>query len=81
MFPAVKDDKAESAREDTLRLDAFFDAVRDSNPFIANRITEPSRYDVDVPAIHADCFDRLVRLAEQARSRKSAIGAVLLGGA
>ncbi|MBV8558917.1 MAG: hypothetical protein JO116_25535, partial [Planctomycetaceae bacterium] len=81
MFPAVKDDKAESAREDTLRLDAFFDAVRDSNPFIANRITEPSRYDVDVPAIHADSFDRLVRLAEQARSRKSAIGAILLGGA
>ena len=62
-------------------LDAFFAAVRDTNPFIANRVTEPSPYDVDVPAIHAASFDRLVDLAEQAMSRKPAIGAVLLGGA
>ena len=47
-------------------LDDFFAAVRDTNPFTANRVTEPSSYDVNVPAIHAASFDRLVDLAGKA---------------
>jgi hypothetical protein len=33
-------------------LETFVAAVRDSNPFAANRVNEPSRYDVDGPSIH-----------------------------
>ncbi|MEO6807488.1 MAG: AAA family ATPase [Isosphaeraceae bacterium] len=62
-------------------LDAFLAAVRDSNPFLANRVTEPSAYDVDVQGIHADAFNRLVKLAAQAHRDRSAIGAMLLGNA
>jgi hypothetical protein len=62
-------------------LDAYVAAVRDSNPFAASRITEPSAYDVDVPAINAAEFDRLVRLAGGAFRQKPGVGAALLGGA
>ena len=44
-------------------LKDFFAAVRETNPFAANRITEPSLYDVNVPEIHAEAFDRLTGLA------------------
>ena len=62
-------------------LNDFFTAVRDSNPFTANRVNEPSRYDIDVPAIHASSFDRLVHLADEAMRGRSGVGAVLLGNA
>ncbi|MBX6313605.1 MAG: hypothetical protein IRY99_11915 [Isosphaeraceae bacterium] len=65
----------------TARLDALYDAIRDSNPFAANRVNEPSPYDVDVPTIHANSFDRLVALADQARRQRRGIGVALLGGA
>jgi hypothetical protein len=77
-------------RRETPRVDAFFEAVGNSNPFISNRATEPSRYDVDVPVIHRRRFDRLVGLAGQvlsdagkvgADARQCGIGAMLLGGA
>src|SRR5262249_20464414 len=42
---------------------------------------EPSAYDVDVPAIHAASFDRLVALADKAIKSPSGIGVALLGGA
>ena len=81
MSPATKIEKPDGIRRITPRLDDFFSAVRDTNPFTANRITEPSSYDVDVPAIHAASFDRLVGLAGEARKARSGIGAALLGGA
>ena len=59
----------------------FFAALRDGNPFASNRVSEPSDYDVDVPAIHAAEFDRLVALAGHAQRSASGVGAVLLGGA
>jgi hypothetical protein len=62
-------------------LDDFLAAVRDTNPFAANRITEPSSYDVDVPAIHGAGFDRLVDLAGKAMRSPSGIGVAMLGGA
>jgi hypothetical protein len=65
----------------TPRLDDFFTAVRDTNPFASNRVTEPSPYDVDVQEIHGAGFDRLVVLSSQAMSQRSAIGVALLGGA
>ena len=63
------------------RLDDFFTAVQDSNPFVANRVTEPSMFDVDVPEIHAAAFDRLTGLARQTLKTRTGIGATLLGGA
>ena len=62
-------------------LEDFFAAVRETNPFAANRITEPSLYDVDVPEIHAAAFDRLTGLARQALDTRTGIGVSLLGGA
>ncbi|WP_435016296.1 hypothetical protein TA3x_003860 [Tundrisphaera sp. TA3] len=66
---------------DALGLESYLDAVRDSNPFSAVRVNEPSRYDVDVPSIHADSFDRLVALAARAHRDRAGVGAVLYGGA
>lgn len=62
-------------------LEDFFAAVRETNPFAANRITEPSLYDVDVPEIHAAAFDRLTGLACQALDTRTGTGVTLLGGA
>jgi hypothetical protein len=63
------------------RLDDFLSAVRDTNPFAANRVTEPSPYDVDVPAIHATEFNQLVDLSAKVSRHGSGIGIALLGGA
>jgi hypothetical protein len=73
--------KAEGTPRVAPGLDDFFAAVRDTNPFAANRVTEPSAYDVDVPAIHAAGFDRLVDLAGKAMKSPAGIGVALLGGA
>jgi AAA ATPase domain len=73
--------RAEGATRVAHGLDRFFAAVKDTNPFAANRVTEPSAYDVDVPTIHGDGFDRLVRLAGEAMRAPSGIGVALLGGA
>jgi hypothetical protein len=71
----------EGARRVPLCLDDYLTAVRATNPFAENRITEPSDYDVDVPAIHGAEFDRLVALAGQAMPQRTAVGVALLGGA
>jgi hypothetical protein len=73
--------KAEGVARATPGLVRFVEAVRDNNPFAANRVTEPSAYDVDVPAIHGAGFDRLVDLAGKAIKSPSGIGVALLGGA
>jgi hypothetical protein len=66
---------------ETPTLEKFFIAVRDTNPFTGNRITEPSSVDSDVAKIHAAGFDRLTVLAALAHRQNSAIGALLVGGA
>ncbi len=81
MSHATKIEKSKRIEPVATRLDGDRAAIRDSNPFTANRITEPSSYDVDVPAIHAASFDRLVDLAGKAMMSKTGIGAALLGGA
>jgi hypothetical protein len=81
MTPAAKTEKTDATRRSTPWLEDVSAAVRDSNPFLSNRITEPSAYDVDVPAIHATSFDRLTGLAAEAMKARSGIGAALLGGA
>jgi hypothetical protein len=62
-------------------LDAFFDHLRSTNPFTANRVNGPSPDDVDVPAIHQGPFERLQALAREARDQRRGIGAVLWGEA
>src|SRR5512135_2568703 len=74
-------EEPQGLQSDATRLDSLLAAVRDSNPFSANRVNEPSPYDVDVQTIHAAGFDRLVVLAEQSRRDRKAIGTVLLGSA
>ena len=81
MSPAPGTKPAEAARRVTPRLDDFLTAVGEANPFAANRVTEPSPYDVDVPAIHADGFDRLTELCGRAMRERSGVGVALLGGA
>jgi hypothetical protein len=81
MSPVSKVEKSDGQVKTMPRLDDVLAAVRDTNPFASNRINEPSRYDVDVPAIHAASFDRLTALAGQALRDRSGIGAMLLGSA
>jgi hypothetical protein len=81
MSHVTKKKLTEGARRVPLGLDDYLTAVRDTNPFAANRITEPSAYDVDVPAIHGAEFDRLVALAGQAMPQRTGVGVALLGGA
>ncbi len=83
MAPAVRTRTTDAARTAAPGpgLDCYLAAVRDTNPFAANRVTEPSAYDVDVPAIHGAAFDRLVKQAERARGAPAGVGVALLGGA
>lgn len=81
MSTAARARKAPGASRVAPGLDNFFAAVRDTNPFAANRVTEPSAYDVDVSAIHAAGFDRLVDLAGKAIESPRGTGVALLGGA
>jgi hypothetical protein len=81
MPPTAKAQKTAVTRRVSPSLDDFCAAIRDTNPFTANRITEPSSYDIDVPAIHAASFDRLVDLAARAMKSPTGIGVALLGGA
>ena len=79
---AKTENKTQSAmarRSNAPGLEEFFAAVRETNPFAANRITEPSMFDVDVPEIHAAAFDRLTGFARQALDARTGIGATLLG--
>lgn len=62
-------------------LEDFFDLVRDTRPFAANRVGEPSPNLVDVEAIHARKFDELVRRARQAFTEPRGIGVTLTGQA
>lgn len=81
MTTAAAGRKAQATPRTAPGLDRYFAAVRDTNPFAANRVTEPSAYDVDVPAIHAAGFDRLVDLAGKAMESTAGVGVALLGGA
>ena len=81
MSTAATTRSAVAPRRNAPGLDNYFAAVRDANPFASNRLTEPSDYDVDVPAIHAAGFDRLVHLAGEAMTATHGLGVALLGGA
>jgi hypothetical protein len=81
MAPSSKTKPAAGARRTEPRLDDFFAAVRDTNPFAANRITEPSAYDVDVEAIHDAAFKKLIACSGEALVRRAGVGVALLGGA
>lgn len=68
-------------REDMPTLADFKNAIHETNPFAVNRISEPSSYDVDVTAIHAAGFDRLVTLSSQVVRQGTGVGVALLGAA
>lgn len=63
------------------RMDDFYDALRDSRPFAAVRVSEPSPFDVDVAAIHAAAFDKLVGRAGESLTHRRGVGVVLMGAA
>lgn len=69
------------ARRDVMQLKDLQAAIRDRNPFDSNRVTEPSRYEIDVEAIHNKEFHKIVDLSARALERRAAIGVALLGGA
>ena len=62
-------------------LDDFFERVATSNPFLDNRINNPSGRDVDVAEIHQAAFARLTGLAREALAARRGVGAVLWGEA
>ncbi len=62
-------------------LDDFFERVSATNPFLDNRINNPSARDVDVAEIHESAFARLTGLAREALAARRGVGAVLWGEA
>jgi hypothetical protein len=62
-------------------LDPFFARIASSNPFTDNRSSGPSARDIDVQAIHASQFERLIALAREAREECHGLGIVLWGEA
>jgi hypothetical protein len=81
MASISKTKPATGARRAEPRLHDFFATVLDTNPFTANRITEPSAYDVDVEAIHDASFKQLLTRAGEALVQRTGVGVALLGGA
>jgi hypothetical protein len=63
-------------------LDTFFQRLRTSNPFLANRVDRMLATDlVDVPDIHQAEFQRILDLAGQAHDDNRGIGVVVWGEA
>lgn len=62
-------------------LDDYFSQVVDDNPFISNRVSEPTAKGVDVPGIHHDAFAALTTYAARALNRELGTGIVLWGDA
>src|SRR5437763_15390564 len=61
--------------------DAFFERVRHSNPFAANRVVPSAAVTEDAEQVHRGPFNRLTELADQAQREQLAVGAVLWGEA
>ncbi|HLJ92867.1 MAG TPA: AAA family ATPase [Gemmataceae bacterium] len=61
--------------------DRLFDQIASANPFIDNRSSGPSAWDIDVANIHAKQFERLVALAREAQAERRGLGVVLWGEA
>ncbi|HEY5955437.1 MAG TPA: AAA family ATPase, partial [Polyangiaceae bacterium] len=59
----------------------FARAVKTSNPFINNRITQPDATDVDVGTIHEREFNQLKKRILGIRESRGTCGVLLLGGA
>ncbi len=57
------------------------DRLREANPFLVNRVSDPQGGSDDVASIHERPFRELVRLAEQALEARMGTGAVVWGEA
>jgi len=63
-------------------LDRFFEQVRTSNPFLANRVDRPLTEEmVDVFGIHEAEFRKIQNIGRQAHQESRGIGVALLGEA
>jgi hypothetical protein len=60
-------------------VDEFLDRFRFAKPFFANRVTDPTGGELDVPTIHDRQFHALVEYAEQAQRDRCGIGVVVWG--
>lgn len=62
-------------------LESFFHRVERDNPFLANRVSDPTGAAVDVAAIHDREFYDLVGCAQEAHRQREGVGAVVWGEA
>ncbi|MCI0456327.1 MAG: ATP-binding protein [Gemmataceae bacterium] len=63
-------------------LDDFLARLRDENPFLINRVDRPlAGGPIDVPAINAHAFHRILALGRQAHRENRGIGVVVWGEA
>ncbi len=62
-------------------LNAFFEHVRYTNPFAANRVVPSTIVKEDASQIHRGQFNRLTELAALALNEQLAVGALLWGDA
>jgi hypothetical protein len=83
MSPKARPASAHPARgpngSEAERSERFGEAMRDSNPFASNRVSEPSPANVDVPSIHEGAYARLVQLIERAHRARRASGVAVYG--
>lgn len=70
---------ADGSGSDAERSERFGEAMRDSNPFASNRVSEPSPANVDVPSIHETAYARLIQLIERAHRGRRASGVAVYG--
>lgn len=59
----------------------FFEAIRTTNPFERNCISDPSQLGSDVPSIHEQAFERLLAGSNKAFAQRTATAVMLLGEA
>lgn len=62
-------------------LEQFFDRVAHRNPFLANRVVEPSAAGADAGNVHHAAFARLLELARSAHEQQVGVGVMLWGPA
>src|SRR5437870_3843261 len=62
-------------------LDALCERLRTYNPFLRNRINEPSAEEPGVAGIHEAGLSRLIELARAAHAQRAGVGVLLWGEA
>ncbi len=62
-----------------LTFERFLEAVRGTNPFLVNRVTDPESEGGTVESVHQGAFNKLVRVVRDAAREPASAGVLLIG--